>query len=133
MAKKKRLAEKLGLKEYYVHMGLFDFEVAFVTGDYKQARKWVAWKYDDEEEDISDHDQAWEARGKCFMHKGYIPIVWVPRKPRTAREHATLAHECMHALFHLFEWAGLVISSDTEELFGHALAHLVNGFLVQAK
>lgn len=67
----------------------------------------------------------WLLRGKCFFRGGYVPIIWIPKKPRTAREHATLAHECLHVIFHLFEWANIPITRDTEEVMTHSMAYLI--------
>lgn len=114
-----------GITEKTIHMGAFDFSVIIVIGDYKTACAYVSWKFDDKETDLGSFDMGYIARGKCFFRQGYVPIIWIPRKPRTAREHATLAHECLHAVFHLFEWASLPITRDTEEVMTHSMSHLI--------
>ena len=106
-------------------MGTFDFDVIVIVGDYKTALKYASWKFDDRETDLEGWDMNYIPRGKCFFRQGYVPVVWIPRKPRTAREHATYAHECLHAVFLLFEWAGLPLTRDTEEVMTHAMAHLI--------
>lgn len=106
-------------------MGLFDFEVIVIVGNYDTACNFVSWKFEDKETDLRAFDMEYIPRGKCFFRRGYVPIVWIPHKPRTPREHATLAHECLHAIFHLFEWAGLPLTRDTEEVMTHAMAHLI--------
>lgn len=118
-------AKQLGLREYWVHMGLFDFTVLVVTGESKKLNEYLAWKYEDGGFDLESLDRGYECRGRCFYKKGYVPIVWVPRKPRTAREQGTFAHECTHAVFHMFEWAGLSINRETEEVMTHSIAHLI--------
>ena len=124
-------ASQLGLKEVRTSMGLFDFDVMAVVGNYDKACKYVAWKFEDGEvEELGlESNFGYEPRGKCFFRSGYVPVVWIPRKPKTPREHATLAHECLHAVFHLFEWSALPISRDTEEVMTHSMAHLVNNIL----
>lgn len=107
-------------------MGVFDFEVLIVLGDYKKTCKYVAWKFDDEETDLEAWDMGYEPRGKCFFRRGYVPIIWLPKRPKTMREHATFAHEALHAVFHLFEWASLPITRDTEEVMTHSMAHIVS-------
>lgn len=123
MAKSK--AEQLGLHERAIHMGVFDFVVLFVTGDYKKVREYVHWRFENNELCLEEFDYGFTPRGECFYKKGSVPIIWVPKKPRSAREHATLAHECLHAVFHLFEWADLPLTRDTEEVMTHAMAHLI--------
>lgn len=114
-----------GIVENKVNMGMFDFSVIFITGDYEMALDYVKWKFDNKTQNLEDFDMGYEPLGKCFFLAGYIPIVWLPKKPNTKREHAIYAHECLHAVFHLFEWASLPITRDTEEVMTHALAHLI--------
>lgn len=124
-------ATQLKLKEIRVSMGLFDFDVVCVVGDYENACKYTAWKFEDKfvEELGIESNYGYEARGKCFFRAGYVPVIWIPAKPKTPREIATLAHECLHAVFHLFEWVALPVSRDTEEVMTHAQAHLVTNIL----
>lgn len=121
--------KKLKLKEYRCTMGLFEFAVICVVGDYKKIEEYVCWKFDDKDFNLESWDNGYECRGKCFYRRGYVPIIWIPRSPQTNRELATFAHECLHAVFHMFEWAGLPVTRDTEEVMTHAQAHLVNTFL----
>lgn len=118
--------KQLGLKEYRLNMGVFDFDVAGVIGDYKKMGEYISWKFDDKDFNPELWDNGYEPRGKCFFRRGYVPIIWLPRIPQTPREKATFAHESLHAVFHLFEWASLPMSRDTEELVGHALGHIVS-------
>lgn len=120
---------ELGLKEVSVHMGMFDFGVNFVMGDYNKIGEYVAWKFDDKDFNPTDWDMGYEPLGKCFFRKGFRPIIWIPKKPRIAREYATLSHECLHAIFLLFEWAGMPVNRSTEEVMAHAQAHLVSTIL----
>lgn len=116
-----------GITENCVHMGIFDFSVIVLFGDYKTTLNYVAWKFHDKEGevDINEANMNYAPRGECFFKRGYVPIIWIPKKPKTMREHATYAHECLHAIFHLFEWAGIPVTRDTEEVMTHAMAHLI--------
>lgn len=106
-------------------MGAFDFEVIVVVGDYKTTLAYVSWKFDDKDTDLEAFDQEYIPRGRCFFRRGYVPVIWIPRKPKTPREHATLAHESLHAVFHLFEWANLPLTRDTEEVMTHSMSHII--------
>ncbi len=112
-----------GITENRVHMGAFDFTVIVVVGDYKTACAYALWKFEDKETKIDD--MGYDCRGKCFFRRGYVPIIWIPHKPKNNREVATYAHECLHAVFHLFEWANLPLTRDTEEVMTHSMAHLI--------
>lgn len=114
-----------GITEREIHMGVFDFTVIVVVGDYKTACAYVLWKFEDKETDLEAFDMNYKPRGKCFFKQGCVPVIWIPKNPKTAREHATLAHECLHAVFHLFEWANIPLTRDTEEVMTHSMAHLI--------
>lgn len=117
--------KKWKLKEKIIHMGAFDYSVIVVIGDYGEACKYALWKCDDNITKPEDFGGAYEARGKCFFRDGYVPIIWVPKKPQTAREHATFAHEALHAVYHVFNWAGIPLSPQTEEVMAHCMAHII--------
>ncbi len=114
-----------GITEKKIHMGLFDFVVIVIVGDYTVAKSYVAWKFEDKETDFDEFNREYEPRGMCFSRRGYVPIIWIPKKPKTKREHATLAHESLHAVFHLFDWVNLPLNRDTEEVMTHAMAHII--------
>lgn len=123
---------KFGLKEIPVHMGAFDFTVICIIGKYKNVRKYVEWKF---ETSLPDGwlDVGYEPRGKYFFKMGYVPVIWIPRYPKTSREHATLAHESLHAAYRLIAWTGMPITDDTEEVMTHSMAHIINTVLGSKK
>ena len=119
------MVKRVKMKEFKVNMGLFDYDVIFLIGDHEKAVERVnkAHGYEYPEPDF-------EPRGRCFYKKGRIPFVWLPKVPKTPREIATLSHECLHAVWHVLDWAamikdGFIVSRDNEELMCHAMAHLV--------
>lgn len=124
---------KFGLKEIRTKMGLFDFDVLCVVGQYEKAMRYIRWKF--EEPNLSDDyfDVGYEPRGRTFFRPGYVPVIWIPKKPRGAREYATLAHEAHHAVSHMMDWAGLRRNDDTEEVITHAMAHIINNILANLK
>jgi len=120
---------KHGFLEKRIHMGVFDYSVICIIGDYKKTEKYVRWKFDDKDFTADDWDMGYVPRGKVFFRRGFVPILWIPRKPKTAREYSTLAHEALHCVYHLFEWANLPMSRDTEEAAAHSMAYIINEIL----
>lgn len=104
-------------------MGMFDYSVQFLVGDWEKSLEFTTWLLD--EAPFAPEESP---RGICMHRTGYIPVVWVPRLPRGSREKATLAHECLHATFHLFTWADMPIDKSSEETMCHAMAHLIKEF-----
>jgi len=130
------VTKKFNLIEIRVDMGLFDYDVLCVIGNLSECVKYVADVFEDNsiDDDWSEEvNRGYEPRGRCYHRAGYVPIIWIPKVPKTAREYATLSHECMHAVFHLFEWAAVPIDRSTEEVFGHSLAHLVTNIIQEAR
>lgn len=119
MKKKWRLLEK------GIHMGTFDYTVYFICGEYEEANRYFSWKLEDNDIDHEEFDKGFEPRGRTMYRSGYCPIVWIPKKPKTPREYATLAHEMLHATCHLMEWAGVPLTQASEEVYAHAQAYLV--------
>lgn len=127
-----RIAKRLNLKALDTRMGLFDYTIRIVTGDYNNAQKYASHVYEIDKEGLSFEDLEGSeniAHGRCFLREGYVPIIWLPRYPKTPREIATLAHEAIHAVNHMFRWCSTQLSGDTEEVFAHAVSHVVNNIL----
>lgn len=123
--KNKNIKKEFGYKEVRVEMGMFEFDVLCIVGHHRNLNKYARWKFEDDQFSYDSEN----ARGCCLHRLGYVPVIWLPKKPRTAREHATLAHECLHAVCRLFDWAGMKMSRDNEEVVTHAMSHLVTNIL----
>lgn len=109
-------------------MGLFDYTIQCFVGDYKQSVKLAEKLFNDDipQDHITVGD---EPRGCCMFNSECTPIIWIPGKPTTPREYATLAHESTHAVLHMFRWAALPVSDDTEEVLTHSIGHVIDSIL----
>lgn len=105
-------------------MGMFDYTIRIVFGSQRTAVEYVQWLYEDDGV-VVQHQR----RGFCAYREGFIPVIWLPRRPRTAIEHGTLAHEAMHAVAHMTRWAGIPINESTDEVYCHAIGHVVRRVL----
>lgn len=121
--------KKLGYKEVDIHMGTFDYKIVCVIGDYKNINEYIQYKFEDPDFNYLDHNRGYEPRGQCIYRTGYVPIIWIPRLPKTPREYATLAHESLHAMCHVFRWAGLSVTDETEEVLTHGMSHIITEIL----
>lgn len=126
-------SKELGLQEIYIHMGMFDFAIYCIVGEYEKALEYVAWKFENEPYDADELTRGYAPRGQCLFKRGYTPVIWIPNMPNTPREHATLAHESIHAVMHLLDWVSLSVTADTEEVLAHGTAHLVKEILSKVK
>lgn len=118
------------MKEIIIHMGTFDFTVICIVGsDHKKVIKYLRWKLQDD----SIMDDLSEARGRCYHKKGWVPVIWIPSKPKTPREYSTIAHEALHATFHMMRWAQIGINEETEEVVTHAQAFIITSILDKLK
>lgn len=128
-----KIAKKLGVEVLDTHMGLFDFSVRCVIGKQEKAEEYIAHIFEDKYEELPDGSRGYEPRGVTYFKRGYVPIVWIPKYPETSREYATLAHEIIHAINHLFDWSGTPTNRDTEEVFAHSVAHVMDSILDKMK
>lgn len=124
--KSRRYARTCGLKEIHVHFGTFDFAFNCVVGPWEGVRDYVSWKFETDRDTLPDRPPP---RGMIFRATGYCPILWLPSEPRTPFEHATLAHEVLHAVVQLMEWAGIPLAPESEEAYCHALGYGVRSVL----
>lgn len=116
------MAKRCGFRTVDIHFGAFDYTVHVIAGPGKQVAKYVRWKLDDPTYDFEYSGQ----RGLHFSRLGWVPIVWLPRPPRTAREYGTLAHEMLHAVRFMFQThINIPFNYDTDEAYCHALGHAV--------
>ena len=129
LVKYNKWLKKLGLKEIPVHMGMFDFTINVIIGDYKSLTPYIQYKFNDTDFNTAYFDGDYECLGKTVFRSGYCPVIWIPRIPRTAREHATLAHEALHAMYHVQRWVGFPLDDSTEEVMAHGMAHIINEVL----
>lgn len=118
------------MKVVNTHLGLFDYTIRVIIGDYQEGLKYVHRLYGD---DIYDSTvDGYVPRGQCHHKPGYVPIVWIPSYPKTPREYATLSHEIIHAALHVFDWAGMSVNEHTEEVLCHTVGHVVTNVLEKA-
>jgi len=64
----------------------------------------------------------------CSHHK-HSPVIWMPKKPKSGRELSSLAHEILHAVFEIMDWAGVKYDKSSEEAFAYLHTHLMQQFL----
>ncbi len=137
MVNLKSVLRATGLKEYRVHFGLFDFSFNCVVGDYQQLPKYLAYKWEASEEWVREWnvelDKGYSPRGRWFKFGEYAPVIWIPKKPTTPREIATLAHEILHVVYELCRWASIPLTTDTEEVRTHAQAFALTELLEKIK
>lgn len=119
---------KHGLSEIRVSMGMFLYDIICVVGPFKNLEKYLRWKF----ENNGKMPEEWtnsNPKGLCCYSPGYVPVIWLPEKPKTTEQHGTLAHEAFHAMYHLFDWAGMKVTRDTEEVMAHGIGHIVRTIL----
>lgn len=61
-------------------------------------------------------------RGICYHTNGCHPVICMPRKPKTASEIGTLAHEAIHAVGYIFR---MIEQDSAEEIYAHSVSAIV--------
>ena len=120
---------KFGYNELRIKFGLFDYTAIVIIGDKANLRRYLRWKFEDDDFVLGYNRHT---RGLVVGRQGYCPIMWLPKRPRTCTEIATVAHECVHVMMHLFSWAGMSVTEDTEEIMAHGVAYMTRMILVKS-
>ncbi len=123
--------EVLGrLREIHVHFGMFDFAVYCVVGPANDLSAYIAWRRGHSNL-VPDREAS---RGRYYPGRGeYGPIIWIPRRPRSPREHGTLSHEVCHVVREMYDWVGMQLDESTEETFCHAVGFAVTTILTELR
>lgn len=109
-----------------VGMGMFEYEVLFIfSNDLRRVANFINKKHEWKGTlKIDSDDGDFNKKGMCVGRDGYIPVIWMPRKPKTIEEQSTLAHECLHAVGWMSKHFGLKYDDNNDEVFTHAISHL---------
>lgn len=120
-------------KVYKLNGGTYDFTaLLLITPNYEDVNIVAREVFEEPSYDLKvwypelDEEHGHKPRGLHLTRKNYQPIIWIPKKPKTPREHATLAHEILHLTGYIMYWVGLPFNQDTEEAWCHLNAHLTN-------
>ncbi len=104
-----------------------EYKVIVVFGGAKEIGKVLkAYHYP---EDITHYDleqMLTDMRGRTFYHKSCYPVIALPKRPKTPEQVATLAHEAVHAIQHIFESIG---EPSRDEVFAHSVGAVVRKVL----
>lgn len=130
-----RKSKELNLQAYDISMGIFDFKVRVIIGEYQNALKYIAWmqKIDDPDSIRADFIVGKEPHGETFRGNDWIPVIWLPVYPTTPKQISTLSHESVHAMVAVYRWLNMPINYDTEEMLCHGMAHIVRETLTAFK
>ena len=101
-----------------------EYCVYVLLGNANETVKWVNSYYPDTHYQPNEMD---EYRGNVFYQKGYYPTIILDDKNLKKRKHfwATLAHEAIHAVNHI--WDDIEEKhGEGEELFAHSVSAIMS-------
>lgn len=105
-----------------------EYKVIVCWGDLKQIVKTLnRWYYPKGVANSTfTNDTMKNRRGVTYYHGSCHPVIALPRKPRTAAEIGTLAHEAVHAIEDIFDKVCQPIGG---EIFAHSVGAVVRGVM----
>ena len=104
---------------------MFDFGINVIIGKHDSVEEYIRYKFEDDSFDIDYWCKGYAPKGQHYYRAGYCPVIWISRLPKNADEYATLAHEALHAVYRLFNWAGMPMDESTEEVATHAMSYII--------
>jgi hypothetical protein len=126
---KKNPARRLGLREHEIDIDMIGQKFVVIVGAASGVKEYVRWRFDDDKADIS----ADGADACVYTKPEYAPILWMPRRPRTAIEIGTLAHEAAHVVKDIMDCVGIPFADASEEAYSHALGFVVRSVLEELR
>ena len=98
---------------------VFDLDTyVIITKDTALARKATLMIV---EESVETED--FQNRALTIFQMGYPVVLWIPSKPKNIEEYSILNHEILHVVSSILKWAGVPLSDDTEEVYGHMMQY----------
>jgi hypothetical protein len=130
------MAKRSKLLQIEIDFRTFDFKTYCLIGDRTAALRWIEKLY--ESPGLAQRHINEPVRGQYFSQPGYVPVIWLPKPPRTPTEIAALSHEMLHTVLHmLVRWAGMRVHPDhcasADEPFCHALGYGVRTVLTACR
>lgn len=119
------------LQTFKIHCGTFDYNIDVVIGKDKElVKKFIKKKHKALPDNINVFDIA---HGMIIRYEGFNPILWLPAKPRTPSELATMSHEIFHLVYTVLSYVGITLSESSEEVFCYLIGHLTKQVIEKAK
>lgn len=119
------------MNKYKLHAGTYDFEYYLVIAHRSESKKILNFIHNICEDSSLEYDFT-DSCGACFTRFNYKPVIWLPQKPKTPKEYATLAHECLHIVnYILLRWVDIPLSMESEEAYTHLLGKIIKDILTK--
>ena len=113
------------MKELVIPILNNEYKVIVCFGGAREVEKCMRlYKYPRVSWDISEDLE--NMRGRTYYHPLCHPIILLPKKPKTAEDMGTLAHESVHAIKHIFD---KIEESSIDEVFAHSVGAVVRGVM----
>ena len=118
----KNTTNKSQIREIVIPILNSEYKVIVVMGNDKDLKRVAkSWGYDDFTIPFGSR------RGSTYYRADRHPIIHISKKPKTAEEMGTLAHEATHACHHVFDAIDEV--DRNTEAFAHSVGAVVRGVL----
>ena len=122
-------------KTFQIDTGTYEFGINFcITEDLVKACKFINFKLELPNEDtLILTPKELNCLGKRIMIDGYVPIIWLPKFPKTPTEIGTAIHEIFHSICDCMRWAGIPLTNSSEEAYCHLLKYVTKKFFIQSQ
>lgn len=120
----------------FIEVGIYKRGIHVFIGNHRDFKRWVAEYFadDDEYQGLIDYVQEVDKNDALasFWYNGNTGdgIIEIPKFPRTPKEIAYCAHECLHATFHMLDYVGIEYDKDDSgEAHTYLLEYLLKNLL----
>jgi hypothetical protein len=123
-------------KHFVIYLDIYDFYVHFCIGDKDKTLKHVnkLLQLPDIQNNLAAFDlNHMDKKGLRFRREGYIPVVWLPRVPKTTEELGTLSHEIFHVTCDVCRHVSIPLTEYSEEAYCYITGYLTKQFWEKIK
>lgn len=124
---KKNPARRLGLREIEIPFATFEYYFVLLVGPRAGVEAYMRWRFDDSDPETDLRPSTF--RACVFTSKNRAPVLWMPKTPRSAEDIGLVAHEALHVVKDLMDWAHIPLGEASEEAYCHALGFVVRSVL----
>ncbi len=118
------------MKKFKINSGTFPFGIkVIISKDVNKVVHWINKKQHRKGSDKYQVDVFNHSFGVYCKGGHYESVIWIADIPKTARQHTTVSHEILHAVFDCLDYMRIEYCEKSEEAFAYLHSHLLKQFL----
>ncbi len=113
-------------KSFYINHGSYPYEILVCFGGGREdILDELDGKISVEDMSFLAHRDTLNLKGGKFIGMGSgVSLIWVHSQPRSSEARGSLAHEIFHAVKWLFDFLGIYLDDNSEEVWAYQVGYI---------